>query len=242
MSFTGRKSGARSEPRGARGTVRAARGRGRGRRERRGCRKRSRGVGRGRRGVPRDAPARPARRSRERAAPGDDGDGGGGGGGERGRVGARSAAGPDPWGRDGAVVVSTAEAIVVRRRVSSRGVRGDVSRRRPRKYPGRGASNLAALDDVAQLAATLPGAAAAGLLDERGNGTLHDAVSYLITAVAAVASDAAEASMRARGVGSGGLDPGAAAAATTCSTRISTRFPAWAGPRAAQASRRRPSR
>ena len=43
--------------------------------------------------------------------------------------------------------------------------------------------------------------------------------------------------------GSGrGLDPGAAAAATTCSTRISTRFPAWAGPRAAQASRRRPSR
>ena len=157
--------------------------------------------------------------------------------------GARSAAGPDPWGRDGAVVVSTAEAIVAAaaslREASAAMFRGDV----PGSTPGDAASNLAALDDVAQLAATLPGAAAAGLLDERGNGTLHDAVSYLITAVAAVASDAAEASMAPPGgSGRGGLDPGAAAAATTCSTRISTRFPAWAGPRAAQASRRRPSR
>ena len=126
-----------------------------------------------------------------------------------GRVGARSAAGPDPWGRDGAVVVSTAEAIVAAaaslREASATMFRGDV----PGSTPGDAASNLAALDDVAQLAATLPGAAAAGLLDERGNGTLHDAVSYLITAVAAVASDAAEASMAPpRGVGSGGAGSG----------------------------------
>ena len=126
-----------------------------------------------------------------------------------GRVGARSAAGPDPWGRDGAVVVSTAEAIVAAaaslREASAAMFRGDV----PGSTPGDAASNLAALDDVAQLAATLPGAAAAGLLDERGNGTLHDAVSYLITAVAAVASDAAEASMAPpRGVGSGGAGSG----------------------------------
>ena len=52
------------------------------------------------------------------------------------------------------------------------------------------AGSLAALNDVPQLADTLSAAAAAGLLDETGIGTLHDAAKDLISAAAAVAAGA----------------------------------------------------
>ena len=69
---------------------------------------------------------------------------------------------------------------------------------------GAGALNLGALDDVCQLAGSLPAAAASGMLDSTGSGTLHDAVKDLIAAVAAVATDAATALLEPPGGGGGG--------------------------------------
>ena len=237
-------------PGGPGGRSGAARGRGRGRRERRGCRKRFRGVGRGRRGVPRDAPARPARRSRERAAPGDDGDGGGGGGGERGsrrceiRRGTRSV-GPRRRRRR-----LHRGGDRRRRRVSSRGVRGDVSRRRPRKYPrGRGVqSGGAGRRRATRGDAPRGGRRGAPRRTRERDAARRGVVSHHRRRRRRLGRgggvDGAPPGGRVGGAGSGAAAGGgvSGAAATTCSTRISTRFPAWAGPRAARAPRRRPSR